>query len=158
MTAPHAPAGRRDRWIPAAFVLFFVGLAGIEAWFIVLAESSFSGLVTERPALATDAAPAATGTGLRADVAFEQTDGLAGRLTISIADGHGERIPVEGLRITAERLTRFPQRLPVRVVETAAGLYTAEIRLPLAGPWTIRSAVSIKGETIEQFDSIEVAP
>jgi nitrogen fixation protein FixH len=158
MTAPDAPAGPRDRWIPAAFILFFVGLAAIEAWFIVLAESSFSGLVTERPALATDAALAATGTGLRANVRFEQTDWLAGRLTISIADGHGARVPAEGLRITAERLTRFPQRLPVRVVESSAGLFTAEIRLPLAGPWTIRSAVSMNGETIEQFDSIEVTP
>lgn len=158
MKHANAPAGRRDRWIPAAFILFFVGLAAIEAWFVVLAEGSFSGLVIERPALATDMAQTAAGTGLRPIVSFDQTDRLAGRLTIRITEDNGDRVPVEGLHITAERLTRFPQRLPVGVVETSAGLYTADIRLPLAGEWTIRSALSAKGETVEHFDSIEVSP
>ncbi len=38
---------RKDLWIPACFILFFVALAGLEAWFVLLANRTFSGEVTD---------------------------------------------------------------------------------------------------------------
>ena len=75
------------------FVLFFVALAGLEAWFVLLANRTFSGVVTDNAytvGLKYDDVlaqrEAERKLGWSTDLSFVQQGGLAGRLTLVVTD------------------------------------------------------------------------
>lgn len=152
-----APGARRDLWIPAGFVLFFVALAGLQLWFVLLANRTFTGLVTDpRPAAQAHGTPAATDWSAR--LSFAQTGALAGRLALALVGADGAPLAVDRLTATAERTTRFPQLLPIDFTPAGPGRYEAPLRLPLAGDWAIRLQVTRAGRTSERIETVEVAP
>ncbi|UOK72444.1 FixH family protein [Ancylobacter polymorphus] len=157
MSGPDtSPRPRRDLWIPAGFVLFFVALAGLQLWFVLLANRSFSGLVTDpKPAAGRYAAQAPDWT---ARLAFVPSEALAGTLAMEIAGANGAPLTPERLVATAERATRFPQLLPIVLHEVAPGRFEAPLRLPLAGDWAIRLTLTQAGATSERIETLEVAP
>lgn len=154
---PAAPQNRRDLWIPAGFVLFFVALAGLQLWFVLLANRTFTGLVTDpRPAgLAHGTAPA---TDWSARLSFTPTGPLAGTLHVTLTDSGGQPLVPEQLVVTAERTTRFPQLVPVLLHPAGAGRFDATLQLPLAGPWAVRLTLTRQGTTTERVETVEVRP
>ena len=151
---------RRDRWIPVAFVMFFLLLAVFQGWFVFLAQSSFSGLVTDR--VWNGPTNAARGmqplTGVVAGFRFAPTGALSGRVYLSLQDEGGKPLTADHVRGSAERGTRFPQSLPVVFRPVELGLYTAEITLPLAGGWSFRTLIDRDGRTLERVDAVEIEP
>lgn len=151
------PGTRRDLWIPAGFVLFFVALAALQLWFVLLANRSFTGLVTD-PRPASQAHGTAAATDWSARLTFTQTGTLAGTLHLALVGTDGAPLAVDRLVATAERTTRFPQLLPIQFTPAGPGRYEAPLRLPLAGDWAIRITVTRAGETSERVETVEVAP
>ncbi len=155
---------RRDRWIPFAFVGFFLFLAVLEGDFIRIAYQSFTGLVTDE-AYATGldyneilaAREAEKRLGWTVDGRFEATGPLQGRFHVTFRDRDGR--PLEaGLTVTAERLTRLAQILPVTMVEAAPGEWDGVVKLPLAGHWSIRVIAHAGDDKVHRIVDIEVEP
>jgi nitrogen fixation protein FixH len=146
----RADAGARgSRWIPWAFVGFFLAVAAVQGVMIWLAVASFSGLATDSPyergldyneTLAAKAAE--TALGWQAEARFVEGAaaagaGRAGRLELELLDRAGE--PIAGAKVAA-RLRRPVG--PEATVEFALGpdgpgRYAAAAELPLAGQWDV---------------------
>lgn len=144
---------KRDLWIPALFVMFFIGLAGLQAWFVMLAQSTFTGVVTDQTLRKEDG-----GANLSAQIAFEPAGSLAAVVRLEFRDAADEPVSVETIEATVERGTRFPQSLPVEFEPAVAGVYTARLLLPLAGPWTLRVVASKDANSFETIATVEIEP
>lgn len=160
-----AAVERRDRWIPACFVLFFVFLTGLLTWFVVLANQSFTGVVTDNAyavglnyndVLAQREVEKRLGWATA--LTFKQGNGLDGQLTFSIRDRDGKPVVADELRATAELMTRFPQIQPVAYVRGPDGVYEANLSVPLAGRWFVRARVERDGQSIHVIDEVDVRP
>ncbi|WP_018388274.1 FixH family protein [Ancylobacter sp. FA202] len=148
---------RRDLWIPAGFVLFFIALAGLQLWFVLLANRSFSGLVTDpKPASGVHAAVHAPDWSAR--LTFAPDTPLAGTLSVELKGADGAPLTPDRLIATAERATRFPQLLPIAFQVVGPGRFEAPLRLPLAGDWAVRLTLTRAGATSERIETLEVAP
>lgn len=160
-----ATAPRKDLWIPACFVLFFVGLAGLEAWFVTLASRTFSGVVTDNAyaiglnyndVLAQREAEKSLG--WSSDLTFEQHSELAGRLTLAVRKTDGTPLTGAVVRATAERMSRFPQIQPVDFTRAPSGDFSAVLKVPLAGRWFIRLKVQEGGQSLHVIQEVDVLP
>lgn len=146
-----APSPRKDLWIPALFVLFFVGLAILQGWFVMLAQSSFTGIVTDQTHRSAEIGPAWT-----ADIAFEATGPHTGKVWLRLGDEEGAPIIPDRILATAERGTRFPQSLPIAFKVADDGVLTADLDLPLAGEWTLRVIAFKEGQSFETITTVEL--
>ncbi len=160
-----APPERRDRWIPFAFVGFFLALAGLQAWFVILAYGTFSGLVTDRPystGLAYDAVIAAreaeTAQGWTAALAFTPTGALTGRVTLTVTGSDHTPLTDMVVRGTVERMTKFPQILPLAFAPTKPGEQTAMFAAPLAGRWFVRVRIEQGAQVLHRIFEVDVQP
>lgn len=166
MTAPSpAPNPRKDLWIPAIFIGFFVFLAGVEAWFVTIAHNTFSGVVTDNAysiGLAYDDViaqrEAEKRLGWSSSLQFDRGDGLSGRLTLVATDAQGQPLTGVAVHATAERMTRFPQILAVEFSEVSPGRYTAPLEVPLAGRWFIRTKLEKDGSAILSINEVDIDP
>jgi len=165
MSAGASRHDRKDLWIPASFVLFFVFLTGLLSWFVVIANRSFTGVVTEDAyavGLNYNDVLALRETekrlGWATALSFRQGDGLGGVLTFSVRDRGGEPLVADDIRATAERMTRFPQIQAVDYARRADGVYEANLAVPLAGRWFIRARITRNGESIHVIDEVDVRP
>ncbi len=165
MSDRSAAVDRRDLWIPACFILFFVFLTGLLTWFVVLANQSFTGVVTDNAyavglnyddVLAQREAEKRLGWATA--LTFKQGNGLGGLLTFSIRDRDGKPVVADEVRATAELMTRFPQIQTVDYVRQPDGVYEANLSVPLAGRWFIRARVERDGQTIRVIDEVDVRP
>lgn len=166
MTAPSpAPNPRKDLWIPAIFIGFFVCLAGVEAWFVTIAHTTFSGVVTDNAysiGLAYDDVlarrEAEKRLGWSSSLQFDRGDGLSGRLTLVAKDAQGR--PLTGLAVhaTAERMSRFPQILAVVFSETSPGQYSAPLDVPLAGRWFVRTKLEKDNKATLSINEVDIDP
>jgi nitrogen fixation protein FixH len=152
-------------WIPALFVAFFIGLAGLEAWFVTIARTTFSGLVTDHAydvglaynaVIATKESEARVG--WSSSFRFDQSGPLGGRVNLSLVTSDGKPVAGASIHATAELMSRFPQILPVIFSETEGGNYTANVRVPLVGRWFIRVKATRNEQTIHRIDEIGIAP
>lgn len=165
MTGNSATARRKDLWIPGCFILFFVCLAVLEVWFVTLANRSFTGVVTDdaysiglnEEELAAQR-EAARRLSWSTALAFEQGQGLSGRLTLQLSDADGQALVADEVRATAERMTRFPQILTVRFVRQPGGEYLADFSVPLAGRWFVRVRIERDGKALTVIDEVHVRP
>lgn len=163
MTEGQDRETRRNLWIPAAFVLFFIALAGLQAWFVMLAQSTFTGVVTDQPyglrrAHEGDTNARNAALGWKVNLIYEPKGPLTITLHLDLKDTAGQPLIMELVRATAERATKFPQVVPVVFRAVAPGHYRAELNLPLAGKWTVRTVLMAGGDEIERIDAIEVDP
>lgn len=161
----EASPERRDRWIPFAFVGFFLALAGLQAWFVMLAYGTFSGLVTDRPystGLAYDAVitarEAETALGWTAALAFAPTGALTGRLTLTVTGADHQPLADMIVRGTVERMTKFPQILPLAFAPTQPGEQTAQFSAPLAGRWFVRVRIEQGTQVLHRIFEVDVLP
>ncbi len=165
MSDNPAVAGRKDRWIPACFILFFVCLAGLEIWFVTLANKSFTGVVTDdayaiglnyNDVMARREAERQLG--WTASLAFAQGDGLHGALTLRIRDRDGQPLVADNVRATAERMSRSPQIQAVDFKRQSDGEYKAHLVVPLAGRWFVRARIEGNGQAIQVIQEVDVRP
>lgn len=156
---------RKDLWIPACFILFFVALAGLEAWFVLLANRTFSGEVTDNAyavglnynqVLAQREAERKLGWSTK--LTFDQQGELAGRLTLAVTDRDGAPLDGPNVRATAERMTRFPQIQTVDFLRQETGVYVADLKVPLAGRWFVRIKVERDGRSVHAIQEVDVLP
>ncbi|MQP67586.1 hypothetical protein GE253_19860 [Niveispirillum sp. SYP-B3756] len=155
---------KRDRWIPFAFVGFFLLLFSVQGVFVSIAVKTFPGLVTDQPyatgigyneVLKEQAAEAALG--WQVQTRFEPTGPLAGRLTLQVTDANGE--PVEAHIVAqAERMTKFPQIVELATETTSRGEAVLPVKLPLAGRWFVRLTVNRGSDHVARIVEIEVWP
>lgn len=151
---------KKDRWIPGLFIAFFVGLACLQIWFVALAQTTFSGLVTD---YAQDTPlgreeETKNPAGWKHSLRLEDQESLRGRLVLAVKDA--DERPLDGATIeaTAERMSRFPQILPLRFQERKPGVFEADLTVPLGGPWFVRLNVSDGDTTASWIEEVEVAP
>ncbi len=165
MTERTSVAGRRDLWIPGCFILFFIFLFGLLAWFVTLANRSFTGVVTDNAyaiglnyneVLARREAEQRLG--WKTALSFEQGEKLGGRLTLRVRDADGQLLIADEVRATAERMSRFPQIQTVRYDRQPDGDYVADLSVPLAGRWFIRVRVERGGQAIHVIEEVDVRP
>jgi nitrogen fixation protein FixH len=137
---------RRSRWIPWAFVGFFVVLAAIQGVMIWFAIESFSGLtaadayqrgITYNQTIAVKEAEQALG--WQASLTWQSDRSAAGkgRLELRLQDRLGQ--PLQGAEVKA-RLRRpvGPENaIMVALSANGPGLYGADLSLPLRGQWDV---------------------
>ncbi len=138
-----------DRWIPALFVLFFVGLAVVEARLIHIALSTSTGLVTDQPAAAV-----AGKWQLDLDVAPLAGEAVPVRVRVREVDGRSVR--GADVRVVAERASRYAQIVSVALQEQD-GAYVGALRLPIGGTWDISVVAERGDERATMARDIEVA-
>ncbi|WP_430513784.1 FixH family protein [Pannonibacter phragmitetus] len=165
MSESASAGDRRDHWIPACFILFFVFLTGLLTWFVVLANQSFTGVVTDNAyAVGLDyndvlaQREVEKRLGWAATLTFKQGNELGGDLAFIIRDRDGKQVVADEIRATAELMTRFPQIQPVEYVRRPDGVYEAKLSVPLAGRWFIRARVERDGQSIHVIDEVDVQP
>jgi nitrogen fixation protein FixH len=141
---------RRSRWIPWAFVAFMATVVAVNAFMIVQAVSTFTGLTVSRSydrgrtyndVLAEAARQEALG--------WRTTASLdAGGVVLRVADRDGQPVPgtVTGYLLRPVEGTRIPIELGM----TEAGRFAAE-HPPLApGQWELRA--TLRGPGGARFD------
>jgi nitrogen fixation protein FixH len=137
---------RRSRWIPWAFVGFFIALAAIQGVMIWLAIESFSGLtaedayqrgITYNQTLAAKEAELALGWQASVTWQADRSGPGKGRLELRLLDRLGQ--PLQGAEVKA-RLRRpvGPETAThVALVASGPGVYGADLTLPLRGQWDV---------------------
>lgn len=165
MSAQSQAAERKHRWIPGCFILFFVCLAGLEIWFVTIANKTFTGMVTDdayaiglnyNEVLARREAERRLG--WTTTITFSQGADLAGQLMLSLHDADGQALVANEIRATAERMSRFPQIQTVSFEPQATGEYLANLDVPLAGRWFIRVRIERGGQAVHVIEEVDVRP
>ncbi len=151
---------KKDRWIPGLFIAFFVGLACLQIWFVTLAQTTFSGLVTDYAQdtpLGREAETKNPG-GWKHSIRLEDQDSLRGRLVLVVRNTDERPLAGATVQASAERMSRFPQILPVRFQEREPGVFEADLTVPLGGAWFVRLDVAAGGTIASWIEEVEVAP
>jgi nitrogen fixation protein FixH len=137
---------RRSRWIPWAFVAFFVVVAAVQGVLVWFALESFSGLTTENAyqrgiaynrTLAAKAAEMDLGWAVTLAWRPDPALPAKGRLEVEVLDRLGQ--PLQGAEVKA-RLRRpvGPESTVEAALEPdAPGRYAAQLTLPLRGQWDV---------------------
>lgn len=139
----------RDKLIPYYFVLFFAGLAVLFGWFIHLARSSYTGLVTQQAyekgidynsTIAKAAAQEAMGWH---STVTHTADGI----NLTLTDEQGAAVTGATVSLWLFRPVQAAMDIRLPMAEKAAGVYSAVLDLPQRGLWEARIlATSGKGE------------
>lgn len=140
--------GPRDRWIPWMFVAFFGVVVAANGIMVYFAMASFTGLQTQdtyrkgldyNATLAAERAQDALGWTVVAD--FTEHGAQGGLLSVRVADGDGA--PLDDATVSARlvRPTQSGYDRDIALAPAGAGLYEAEVDLPLAGQWEIRTRI-----------------
>lgn len=145
-----------DRWIPTLIVVAFLGLVALEARLIFLAVTTFPGMVTDEPyqrglhyndVLAAEANQQQRGWSVR--TSYAGAAGTSNTLLVSAFDRNGLPVTGASVQVIAEQVTRHAQAILTELREAAPGNYTADLRLPLGGRWTLRAIVQ-KGDAVDR--------
>lgn len=160
-----AQPGKWDHWIPRSFILFFVALAGLEIWFVSMATSTFSGLVTDQ-AYTTglnyneiiEQRRIEDELGWKATIDYIQEEGaLKGKLVLRVLDRDGQPLAPDDIRATAEKMSRHPQIQAVDFNVQPDGTATADLDVPLAGRWFLRLRVGHGEDAIHLIREVDIA-
>ncbi|MBJ7414553.1 MAG: FixH family protein [Niveispirillum sp.] len=155
---------KKDRWIPWAFVGFFVFLAVVQGSFVTVAIRTFPGLVTDRPyatglsynqVLKEQAAEAALG--WQVETTFTADSPLSGHLTATVRDAQGQPLDV-AVEAQAERMTRFPQVVTLTATVIGPGRTALPMHLPVAGRWFVRLTLRQGDHHVQRIVEVEVWP
>lgn len=129
-----------DRFIPWYIVLLFVAQTFLFAWFIYIAKTTHTGLVTEQ----------AYEKGLDYNATIEKDEAQAALGYSSVITKDGDRIILTlkdnaGKGVTAAKTTLWLYRpvqdgtdLSLDMTETAVGEYVAVVQVPKKGLWEVR--------------------
>lgn len=156
---------RNDRWIPASFVLFFIGLAGLEGVLITLSVNSFTGLSETDPyrrGLDYNQTIAARerdhALGWRVSVGFEPEGALRGLVKVAARDAAGSEL--KGARISGTAEHPVGGREPVKIAFGALESGSAEGLLAVDAPgrWFLRVRIEDNGDSVERKREIFIEP
>lgn len=153
------PAGPRpsDKYIPWYIVLFFVVQASVLGWFCYLADSTYTGLVTEQ----------AYEKGLKYNqtiARYEAQQKLGWTSVIAQKDGGIEMMlsatdkkPVTGAQaqLWLVRPVRAGADQRLTMTETAPGRYFAVVAPPEKGLWEARISVEKEGQSFQASRRVE---
>jgi nitrogen fixation protein FixH len=155
----------RSRWIPWAFVSFFVVVFAVNGAMVWFALSSWTGLEAdnsyERGLIynrAIEAEKEQAALGWHVGFSFAQTGPRRGTLELDLngRDGAGLRgAKVDALLV---RPTREGFDFDLALAESVPGRYLADVELPLPGQWEVRLAARAKGEVYRLSPRIYVQP
>jgi nitrogen fixation protein FixH len=161
----RTPDALRSRWIPWAFVGFFVIVFAVNGAMVWFALSSWTGLEAdnsyERGLIynrAIEAEREQAALGWQAGFRFEQTGGRRGTLELSLKGRNGALL--QGAKVDAElvRPTRAGYDFDLALAEKEPGRYLAELELPLPGQWEVRLAARAGGEIYRLSPRIYLKP
>jgi nitrogen fixation protein FixH len=165
ITLERTPDPRRSRWIPWAFVGFFVVVFAVNGAMVWFALSSWTGLEAddsyERGLVynrAIEAEKEQAALGWRSDFRFAQTGARRGTLELDLTGRDGDRL--QGAKADARlvRPTREGYDFDLALAEREPGRYLADLELPLPGQWEVRLAARAKGEVYRLSPRIYVKP
>lgn len=137
---------RRSRWIPWLFAAVFGVVLSANGALIYFATSSFTGLQTEghyQKGLeynrVLEAARAQEALGWLVSVSFDPAGG--GQLQVRATDRTGA--PLSGAAVTARLLrpTQAGHDTILTLEPGGDGIYQADLNLPLAGQWEVRTRI-----------------
>lgn len=132
------------RWIPWAFVAFFVVVFAANGIMVYLAHDSWTGLQTEdyyeqgvayNEVLAE--ARAQEELGWDVDVAFTPIDAARAEVTVAMRDGAGHALTGGSVRARFIRPTQSGFDSEVTLAPLGEGRYRANVELPLPGQWRL---------------------
>jgi len=132
-----------DRLIPYYIVAFFVALAVLFGWFIHLARSSYTGLVTQH-AYEKGVDYNATIAKAKAQEALGWQAGVTHAMdsvTLALTDQNGAAVTGAAASLWLFRPVQAGMDLRLPMTEEAAGHYTARVNLPQRGLWEARILV-----------------
>ena len=156
---------KSDRWIPWYFVAFFIGLTILNAFFLYIATSTHTGVVTEnsyekglnyndtiaayesQQALDFDGAIVFHDEGV---LRFALHDAKASALDISMVTAYVSRPTQAGYDFSVV-LPRVES-----VTKADAGMYETKIDFPLKGQWDVRITAEWHGQHFQKHKRILV--
>lgn len=150
--ASSTPAPR-DRWIPWAFVGFFLVVLAANATMIAIGVATWPGLDTRdayQRGLAynrtLDAAAAQAALGWRVAAGFTRTGPRRGVVEVTLADRFGDLVEDAAISAAFLRPASAGHDLLVGLEHVYGGRYRAEVELPLAGQWDLQIEIAARGE------------
>lgn len=128
----------RDKWIPWYFVMFFAVIAVVDGFFVYMAVSTHTGVVTEKPyerGLAYNELleQAREQQGVQQKASYK--DGI---LRWALAEQDGAAI--ESAHVTAKivRPVQAGHDFDIELMHKGSGVYEARPPVPLLGAWTAK--------------------
>lgn len=156
---------RNDRWIPASFVLFFIGLAGVEGVLITLSLNSFTGLSETDPyrrGLDYNKTIAARdrdrALGWRVSVGFEPEGALRGLVKVAARDAAGSELKGARVSGTAEHPVGGKEPVKIAFGSFESGSAEGALAVDAPGRWFLRVRIEDNGESIERRREIFIEP
>jgi nitrogen fixation protein FixH len=154
----------QDRWIPWAFVGFFVVLVAVDGIMVRLALDSWPGVESDNAyeeGLAynktLDEARRQQAMGWRYGFAFRQTsEKRGGHLEVTLRDRNGLALAHTAVTARLIRPTSDGHDFEVAFADDGNGLYTAEVDIPLLGVWEVRVAAAGASGTYRRVERIFV--
>lgn len=156
---------RRSRWIPWAFVGFFVVVILVNGTMIWFAFSSWTGLEAKSAYKqgrvynqALERARTQDALGWTVDFDFEKTGVRRARLALELEDASANLI--RGARVDArlQRPTHEGHDFETLLAWQPNGRYEAEIPFPLAGVWDVKLDVAAPGGAYRMTERVFLAP
>ncbi|MFM2129080.1 MAG: hypothetical protein RL477_626 [Pseudomonadota bacterium] len=154
--------GRMVLW---AFIVFFAVVALVNGTFILLSVKSFPGVETEdayRKGLAYDSVIADDAArrerGWTVAITWRSSGPARGRLVVAVRAKDGAPLAGLAARALLRRPTHGGQDRTVRLSETAAGSYGADIALPGSGNWEVVLHLGLPGLAENQLRERLVVP
>ncbi len=151
---PEAPDARRGRWIPWAFVGFFLVVVAANAIMIGIGIVTWPGLETENAYQrglvynrALEALEAQAALGWQVGFDFTQDGERQGTLTVTLEDRFGNLLQQADVRAEFVRPTHAGSDFALDLEHEYGGRYTARVELPLAGQWDVYVTATDRGRT-----------
>ncbi|MFQ3667076.1 MAG: FixH family protein [Sphingomonadaceae bacterium] len=139
-----------DRWIPGLIVLAFLAMVAVNGRMVWLAIASDPGLVT-------DAAPVPDVAPFAVAIAFEGEAQRVSPVAVEVRDLAGRPVPANRITLTAERPTRYAQKITVPL-EADGTTHRGRLMLPIGGEWVLTARAETQAGRIEARRTVEVAP
>lgn len=145
-------AAWRDRLIPWYFVAFFVILAAVDGWFVMLAVRTQPGTIIDHP----------YERGIiynRALKAYEEQEALGwkGTLTVDkndirfrLRDAEGKTLAADSVSVRMVRPTRLGLDTDVKMEKQPDESWSAKLALPAPGLWEARVNARAGGHDFQQ--------
>lgn len=135
----------RDRWIPWYFVAFFIVLAIIDGTIVIIAIRTQTGVVNKHPYeqglnynQIVKASDAQNILGWKGDIIFNTDTNNNGKLNFILKDKSGKVLEPENVTAKITRPTQDGIDFEVKLNASKSGVFTTDIKFPLAGLWEIR--------------------
>lgn len=140
MMSPSTEMRKSDKWIPYYFVLFFVVVAAVNAFFVYKALHSYSGVVIDNAyehGLAynktLDAAEAEKNSGISQQLTYQN-----GVLSWVIRDKEGKPVNNAKVHATFLRAVQDGKDFDRNLTFSGNGQYKVSVNAPLPGVWTAK--------------------